>query len=100
MSVYDGIKARLGNLTLLEKISNIVIGNHDFYDVKRPVYEASGFYLTRSISKVDDIGVDNALTKLNKLIKSWDSWNDTTIGERQEMLFELSQTIWAIETLA
>ena len=94
--IYDTLKARLGNLTLLEKVPNIAIGN-DFYTDKRPGYEASAIYLTRSLSTLDEIGVDNSLTKLNRRIRSWNEWNQTTIQERQEMLFELSQSIWNVE---
>ncbi len=98
--IYDGLKARLGNLTLLEKVINIVIGNDDFFAVKRPAYEKSGLYLTRSISCLDDIGKNNSLTKLNTKIHSWKNWDEVTVGERQEMLFELSHFIWDISPLA
>lgn len=97
--LYDMIKSKLGNLTLLEKVPNIVIGNNDFYTVKRPGYEASALYLTRSISCLDDIGVNNLLTKLNSRIQTWDRWDEDTISERQEILYELSHSIWEIKSL-
>ena len=98
-NIYDMIKSKLGNLTLLEKVPNIVIGNNDFYTVKRPGYEASAIYLTRSISCLDDIGVNNMLTKLNNKLYMWEKWDEETITERQEMLYNLSHTIWEITSL-
>jgi hypothetical protein len=96
---YDALKSRLGNLTLLEKAPNIVIGNDDFYTIKRPAYEASAFYLTRSISHIDNLGTSNSLTKLNKRIRSWNKWDSASIEDRQEMLYDLSQSVWEITTI-
>ncbi len=96
---YDMMKSRLGNLTLLEKTINIVIGNHDVYNVKLPEYEKSRFYLTKSISHLDIIGINTSVTALNRLIRSWNSWDETSIEERQDMLYRLSLLIWTVAPL-
>lgn len=93
---YDVLKSRLGNLTFLEKVINIVIGNHDFYKVKVAEYEKSKFYMTRSINCLDNIGVNNSVTNLNKILKSWSSWDEYTIEERQNLLCNLSLLTWTI----
>lgn len=98
-AAYDLLKTKLGNLTLLEKVPNVVIGNNDFFAVKLPGYEVSGLYITRSIAKLDNVGVNNSLTKLNARIRSWERWDEKAINERQEMLLTLSYSIWKISPL-
>ena len=97
---YDLLKSRLGNLTLLEKVINIVIGNQDFYGSKLTGYDQSQIYMTRSIHHLENIGIDTSVTALNKIVKSWSSWNEKTIIERQEMLYELSLLTWTIVQLS
>lgn len=96
---YDIMKSRLGNLTLLEKVINIVIGNHNFYDIKVAEYEKSKFYMTRSINHLDIIGVNNSVTNLNKLLKSWSTWDASTIEERQKVLCDISLLTWTIKPM-
>ena len=97
---YNMVKSRLGNLTLLEKVINVVIGNQDFYKVKVSEYDKSQIYLTRSINHLDNIGVNNSVTTLNKTLKTWSSWDENSIEERQKMLYELSLLTWSIIPLA
>ena len=91
---YDELKIRLGNLTLLEKPINGSIGNKDFYDVKRAAYLESEIYLTRSIAKVEDVGTNTAINRINQKLKNWELWNENSIIERQQMLYELAIHIW------
>ena len=49
---YDDLKIRLGNLTLLEKTMNIVVGN-DFFSKKVIEYSKSPFYISKSIAGLD-----------------------------------------------
>lgn len=97
---YDMLKSRLGNLTLLEKVINIVIGNQDFYGSKLSGYDQSQIYMTRSIHHLENIGIDTSVTALNRIAKSWSLWDENTIVQRQEMLYELSLLIWTIVPLA
>lgn len=96
---YDEIKIKLGNLTLLEKSINASIGNNDFYSHKAKEYTKSAFYLTKSISKLEDVGTNTAITRLNQRLKTYDKWDTETITDRQEMLYILSKDIWKIDYL-
>ncbi|SIT13693.1 Uncharacterized conserved protein, contains ParB-like and HNH nuclease domains [Chryseobacterium ureilyticum] len=93
---YDDLKIRLGNLTLLEKTMNIVVSN-DFYSKKVNEYAKSPFYLSKSLSGLDNIGVNSSVTRLNQKLKSFETWNKESIIERQNMLLDLSKDIWKIE---
>lgn len=93
---YDDIKTKLGNLTLLEKSINASIGNKDFLTVKRDEYAKSSIYLTRSIASKKDVGVNTAVTRINKDLKSFDTWNSQSIEDRHDMLFSLAKDIWTI----
>ena len=92
---YDNTKNRLGNLTLLEKSINASIQNEN-YQQKCEDYEKSKFYLTKSLRKLENVGVDTAVNKMNSRLKCWTDWNGQSILERQEMLYELSESIWGL----
>lgn len=96
---YDEIKIKLGNLTLLEKSINASIGNGDFYEHKIDEYAKSSIYMTKSISRLENVGTNTAITRINQRLKSFDEWNSETINERQELLFNLSKSIWEIDYL-
>lgn len=93
---YDDLKIRLGNLTLLEKTMNIVVGN-DFFLKKVVEYSKSPFYISKSIAGLDTIGINSAVTRLNLKLRSYEYWNKETIIDRQNLLYELSKDIWKIE---
>lgn len=96
---YDEVKIRLGNLTLLEKSINASIGNNDFYNHKVGEYSKSAIYLTKSISVLENVGTNTAITRINQRLKSFTDWNSETIMERQELLFDLSKSIWEVDYL-
>lgn len=93
---YDQYKNKLGNLTLLEKSINASIQD-DSYSSKIEAYEKSAFLLTKSISKLENVGKDTAINRTNEKLKSWVEWNAISIIERQEMLFNIGEEIWAIQ---
>lgn len=93
---YDDLKIRLGNLTLLEKTMNIVVGN-DFFSKKVIEYSKSPFYISKSIAGLDRIGINSSVTRLNLKLRSYEYWNKETIIDRQNLLYELSKDIWKIE---
>ena len=93
---YDDYKLKLGNLTLLEKPINIVAGR-DFFEKKKGLYLKSGYILTKSIAKLEVVGKDTSINRMNKELKTFDSWNKKSIDERQDILFKLSQKIWVLE---
>lgn len=95
---YDEWSCMLGNLTLLEKPINGAIGR-DYFDLKKPEYSKSNIRLTKSISKIENVGKNTAINRINGYLKSFDEWNKETIQERQEMLFNLATNVWKLEEL-
>ena len=94
---YDIMKKRLGNLALLEKSLNASVQNKP-YNQKCTTYAQSKFYLTKSLDKLENVGGDTAVNKMNSRLKCWTEWTGKTIEERQEMLYELGESIWAIRS--
>ena len=92
---YDQLKSMLGNLTLLEQPLNGSIHNN-LFEEKKPAFASSNLYLTRSLVKLDNVGVNNAVTRTNQLLLEFDHWDDKTIAERQEMLYKIALKIWKI----
>ena len=93
---YDNLKVLLGNLTLIEKSMNGAIGNKPFKE-KVIEYAKSNLYVTRSIAKLDVVGTDTAINRINKFLRAYDHWDESTIHDRQEMLYNLSLVIWNLE---
>jgi len=93
---YDEYKIRLGNLTLLEKPINIVASN-DYFIKKCDEYKKSKYYLTSSIAQITDVGVYTSITRINKYLKSFSTWDSSAIEERQEIYINLTKDIWKIE---
>jgi hypothetical protein len=71
---------RLGNMTLLEKNKNQAIANAEF-SVKRSIFEASGFAITRKIAEENDF------------------WKAERISIRQRQMADLAKTVWRIAQL-
>ncbi|MEM9001201.1 MAG: DUF1524 domain-containing protein [Bacteroidota bacterium] len=86
-------------MTLLEKSINASIGNSDFYNHKVGEYSKSSIYLTKSISVLENVGTNTAITRINQRLKTFANWNSSTIMERQELLFDLSKSIWEVDYL-
>jgi len=95
---YEEYKIKLGNLTLLEKPINVVAGR-EFFKNKKPLYEKSKFLLTRSLTRLEHVGKDSSINRINGQLRSFEKWDKASINERQKMLFELAKKIWAIEIL-
>lgn len=92
---YEELLPMLGNLTLLEQPMNGAIQNSK-YELKLPVYATSKIYLTSSLHHLDMVGINTAVTRINKQLISFDHWDPETIRMRQEMLYNLSLDIWRI----
>lgn len=90
---YDEYKARLGNLTLLEKPINIVASNR-FFEKKKPEYAKSGNYLTRSIAGLSAVGKNSSITRINEELVAFESWSAPDIERRQDMLIALGKDVW------
>ena len=90
---YDDYKNRLGNLTLLEKPINIVASN-DFYTAKQTEYRKCNNYLTRSLVELTTVGQNTSISRINKKLAAFDTWNASSIGKRHVLLMDLAQDIW------
>lgn len=95
---YNLIKNKLGNLTLLEKPINIVIGN-DFFEIKKPEYAKCKCYLTSSIAGITKVGKNTSTTRINEKLLSFDNWTPEEIDRRQTMLIGLVKDIWKLSDL-
>lgn len=95
---YHLYKARLGNLTLLEKPINVVAGNN-FYAEKKALYQESGNYLTRSLVGLSHVGQNTSITRINQDLKPFDAWDSTAIDGRQDMLIGLASDVWKTTTI-
>jgi hypothetical protein len=90
---YDDYKNKLGNLTLLEKPINIVVGN-DFYSAKQSGYLDCNNYLTQSLVQLKSVGKDTSISRINEKLKAFCAWNATSIDERQALMMGLAQDVW------
>lgn len=91
---YDDYKQRLGNLTLLEAAINCSIGRDYFVD-KRPTYENSNLFITRSIAKSQAVGTTSSFAKTAALLPSFTEWNSSSINGRHKQLTKLALETWA-----
>lgn len=90
---YDEYKNKLGNLTLLEKPINIVVGN-DFYLAKQAEYSKSNNYLTRSLVELTTVGQNTSISRINEQLESFPMWNATSIDKRHGLLIALARDVW------
>lgn len=72
---------------------NSVVGNKPFAD-KVQAYPMCPYYLTSSIAKLDEVGVNSAINRISSKLQTFDHWDEQTIAQRQEMLYKLSLDIW------
>lgn len=94
---YDEYKNRLGNLTLLEKPINIVAGNN-VYEAKFPEYKKSGNYLTKSMARLEEVGLNSSINRIGEELLAFVKWEPEDIDKRQQMLVKLALDIWKIPT--
>jgi len=95
---YDEYKVKLGNLTLLEKPINIVAGRK-YFEEKIEEYKKSKNYLTSSLAELNTVGNNSSINRINEKLKSFDTWDASTIDERQNILIKFSKDIWKIKPM-
>ena len=61
---------------------------------KVQAYPMCPYYLTSSIAKLDEVGVNSAINRISSKLQTFDHWDEQTIAQRQEMLYKLSLDIW------
>lgn len=89
------IDQRLGNLILLEPPINASIKNRP-YSEKRLAYPKSNLLLTQSLAKKPKIGVNTRIDRAVKLIKTYETWSEDSVLDRQGELINLSRTVWQV----
>lgn len=90
--------SRLGNLTFLEAPLNNVASNN-FFELKKPEYAKSSFYMTRSIAGLTSVGENTSVSRVNRHLMPFDSWGPQTITDRQHMLVAISKFVWGLHRL-
>ncbi len=76
----ETLTSRLGNMALLQTSANKQIGNADF-DLKRPIYAASIYSLTKEIAEHEE-------------------WTPIAINRRQLALAKMATAVWRVPQLA
>ncbi|RYX87140.1 DUF262 domain-containing protein [bacterium] len=101
---YSNTVHRLGNLTLLEAPINQSlnysndISSNDWFDVKRAAYLNSNILITRTFSQIQ-IGEQTRFNGFaTERLKTFATWNITSVNERQEIIKSLIQDIWKLYT--
>lgn len=85
---YDYYKSLLGNLTLLEKPINASHGR-DYFSVKRPNYNSSGLFLTKSLATSQAVGLNTSYVKTAQYFSQYSEWNSLAIESRQQEMKRL-----------
>ena len=87
----------LGNLLLIERSINRVIGNGRYTD-KAPAYSQSKFLLTKCQVSLEDkkVGVADQITKTIDTLRAWTSWSEDTVSDRQAWLAARACIVWDV----
>jgi hypothetical protein len=87
----------LGNLCLLNRVSNSMVGNRP-YSQKAPIYKKFGqFMLTRAISSSISGGKDTKFSRMAKRLKTFKSWSPASIQARTRILHDLADDLWDLQ---
>jgi uncharacterized protein with ParB-like and HNH nuclease domain len=97
-NLYNEYMLKLGNLTLLERPINTSI-KRNFYATKCIEYSKSIFYLTKSLTNLENVGKNTSINRINLELKCFKNWDREAINERHKMLLNLANKIWKIEVL-
>lgn len=99
--VYHQCKQRLGNLLLLEKAINVVVGQN-FLVEKRPEYLKSNLLMTRAFAASQAVGVNTAFSRIARFFTAYPNsthpeWNSGAIAARQRELTALTAAMFGYE---
>lgn len=90
---------RVGNLVLVEKSINASLGNRPF-SKKRSVYPQSQLLLTRALAERPKVGVKTKIDAAVAGLEPFESWNESAVAERQELVRALARSIWNVPSKA
>jgi hypothetical protein len=94
-NLEPGLEQKLGNLMLLEKTVNQLLGNKP-YSKKTAVYPQSIFLLVKCQASKPQFGVADQITKVISTIPIFPTWSRQTIEDRQTYLTGLARTVWRV----
>jgi hypothetical protein len=85
----------LGNLVLLEKTINQLLGNKP-YSKKVGVYPNSQFLLVKCQASRPTFGVADQISRVVATVPSFPLWTRQTIEDRQKFLAKLAHEVWGM----
>jgi hypothetical protein len=85
----------LGNLVLLEKTINQLLGNKQ-YSKKVAVYPNSQFILAKCQASRPTFGVADQISRVVATVPSFPGWNRQAIEERQKYMAKLARDVWGM----
>lgn len=86
----------LGNLCLLFRVKNSMVGNKPFA-AKKEVYSTSPFLLTKAITKSIGAGVNTKYTRMERRLRHFAKWNPPNVEARTKNMLELANAIWKLD---
>ncbi len=70
------------------------MASNDFYTAKQTKYRKCNNNLTRSLIELTTVGQNTSISRINKKLASFDTWDASSIGTRHVLLMDLAQDIW------
>lgn len=86
---------RLGNLMLIEKSMNCLLGNKQ-YSKKITVYPSSQFLMTRCQAEKLTFGVNDKITNAMNKLEVFAKWDRSNVERRQKMLASMALKVWDV----
>ena len=91
-ALHDKYINRLGNLTLLDKRTNIENGNAS-YEIKKRKYDRDKYSIT-NYRLITHLPEKEEYHHKNISVNHYDSWNAVSIEKRQKMMARIATEIW------
>jgi hypothetical protein len=85
----------IGNLTLLEKVPNIVAGDK-IWEEKHPYYHGSPVAMSRALVGNLAVGKNTKFTKAAALLPEHQEWTPAEIGIRSDRMLQLASHVWGV----
>jgi hypothetical protein len=94
-SVQPQIAQQLGNLMILEKTINQLLGNKP-YSQKSEIYPQSLFLLVKCQPSRPLFGIADRITRVISTVPSFKKWNREAVETRQAYLARLAREVWSV----
>jgi hypothetical protein len=86
---------RLGNLMLVEKTINQIIGNKP-YTEKAEIYPQSKYLLVKCQVSTPVFGVADHISKVVTTVPSFGKWDKKAVDDRRDYMVKLAREVWNI----